>query len=148
MERDMARELTESCLAHGSEDCSVFRQVRRRIGGSVLTGHAPDFLTIDEARAVLGFGRTMAYREAAIYVASGGENGAMPAIELKPGVLRVPRIALEELLGGPLTWPPPRQETSASVTKIEPDMARPTSSRKKRQSKNRGTDQSTLPFSA
>ena len=120
--------------------------------------HPPDFLTIEQARAVLNIGRTMAYREAALFVASGGELGAVPAIELKPRVLRVPRVALEELLGGPLTWPPPNLPDE--VTTIEPGHARPpkpagtnAGASKKRTSKRdakRKTDrdQSQLPFTA
>ena len=110
--------------------------------------HPPDFLTIEEARAVLGIGRTMAYREAAIYIATDGAEGAIPAIELKSKVLRVPRVALEELLGGPLTWPP-RQSSNATVTKIEPERKRLTKPKpKKRSRKPTSRDQSQLPFTA
>lgn len=114
-----------------------------------MAEHPPDFLTIEEARAVLNIGRTMAYREAAIYIATGGAEGVIPAIELKPKVLRVPRLALEELLGGPLTWPPPKR-TRQSVTSIEPAMARPP--KRKRQPKSVTkpvlTEQTSLPFTA
>lgn len=92
-------------------------------------------------------GRTMAYREARIFIASDGAEGALPAIELKPRVLRVPRIALEALLGGPLTWPPPRLD-AASVTRIEPEHARPVKNRTARTPKPAATEQSQLPFTA
>lgn len=114
-----------------------------------MAEHPPDFLTIEEARAVLNIGRTMAYREAAIYIATDGAQGMVPAIELKPKVLRVPRLALEELLGGPLTWPPP-QRTRQPVTTIAPTMARPP--RRKRQptrnAKPAAAEQTSLPFTA
>ncbi len=112
-----------------------------------MSGRPPDFLTIDGARAVLGMGRTMAYREAGIYIATGGAEGALPAIQLKPKVLRVPRLALEELLGGPLSWPPPRLEATA-VTKIEPEHVRPVKNRKPRTPRQQRGDQSQLPFTA
>lgn len=111
-----------------------------------MSGRPPDFLTIEEARAVLGMGRTMAYREAGIYIATGGAEGALPAIELKPKVLRVPRLALEELLGGPLSWPPPRLDEPDAVIRIEPEHVRPTKNRKPRARKPRTADQSQLPF--
>ncbi len=111
-----------------------------------MSERPPDFLTIEETRALLAMGRSMAYREAGIYIATDGAEGAMPAIELKPKVLRVPRIALEELLGGPLTWPPPRLDDPNTVTKIEPEHVRPTKQRKPRARKPRTSDQTQLPF--
>ena len=108
----------------------------------------PDFLTIEEAMAVLAMGRTMAYREAGIYIATGGAEGAMPAIQLKPKVLRVPRVALEELLGGPLTWPPPRLDEPDAIIRIEPEHVRPAKKRKPRVRKPATGDQTKLPFTA
>ena len=80
----------------------------------------PDFLTVEEARAVLGVGRTFAYRETGIFVKTEGKYGAIPAIQLKPKMIRVSRIALEEMLGGPLTWPPPLMETPVLRPRAEP----------------------------
>jgi len=111
-----------------------------------MSERPPDFLTIEEARAVLAMGRSMAYREAGIFIATGGVKGAMPAIQLKPKVLRVPRVALEELLGGPLTWPPPRLDEPDAIIKIEPEHVRPAKKRKPRVRKPRSTDQTQLPF--
>ena len=113
-----------------------------------MSGRPPDFLTIEEARAVLGLGRTMAYQEAGIYIATGGAEGALPAIELKPNVKRVPRIALEELLGGPLSWPPPRLDEPDNVTTVEPDQPRPVKNRKPRSRKPKPPNQNQLPFTA
>ena len=112
-----------------------------------MAEHPPDFLTIDEARAVLNIGRTMAYREAAIYIATGGAEGVIPAIELKPKVLRVSRIALEELLGGPLTWPPPKRVLE-KVTVIEPEMARPEKRTRPYRTTRLTSEQTSLPFTA
>ena len=72
---------------------------------AALSSAPPDFLTLDEAAAVLRVGRSTAYREANAFERSGGRTG-IP--EVRYGKLfRVPRCRLEEQLGGPLTWPLP-----------------------------------------
>ena len=53
-------------------------------------------LTVSEAAAVLGIGRTLAYQLVRQYEASDGREG-LPAIRLGASVLRVPRWALMEL---------------------------------------------------
>jgi Helix-turn-helix domain len=63
----------------------------------------PDFLTIEEAAAILRIGRTSAYALARQFLASNGEVG-LPVVRLGHQ-LRVPRHRLEQLLGGPITWP-------------------------------------------
>ena len=63
----------------------------------------PDFLTLEEAAAVLSVGRSTAYREANVFEASGGKSG-IPVIRFGKQ-FRVPRCRLEEQLGGPITWP-------------------------------------------
>jgi excisionase family DNA binding protein len=65
---------------------------------------APDFLSVEEAAAVLRLGRTAAYQLARRYLATGGADG-IPAVRYGKQ-LRVPRCKLEEHLGGPITWPP------------------------------------------
>ena len=65
----------------------------------------PDFLTLDEAAAVLRVGRSTAYREANAFERSGGRSG-IPVIRFGKQ-FRVPRCRLEEQLGGPITWPLP-----------------------------------------
>ena len=64
----------------------------------------PDFLTLDEAAAVLRVGRSTAYREANAFEASKGATG-IPVVRYGKQ-FRVPRFRLEEQLGGPITWPP------------------------------------------
>lgn len=66
-------------------------------------GVVPDFLTVEEAAAVLRIGRTAAYQLAREFLASDGAQG-IPVIRCGRQ-LRVPRCRLEEQLGGPLTWP-------------------------------------------
>ena len=63
----------------------------------------PDLLTIEEAAAVLRIGRTAAYQLARRYLASGGKEG-LPVVRVGR-LLRVPRVELEKLIGGPITWP-------------------------------------------
>ena len=63
----------------------------------------PDFLTLEEAAAVLRVGRSTAYREANAFEASGGKTG-IPVVRYGK-LFRVPRCRLEEQLGGPITWP-------------------------------------------
>jgi excisionase family DNA binding protein len=60
-------------------------------------------LTVEEAAGVLRIGRTKAYDLARIYLATGGEDG-LPTVRVGKQ-LRVPRHLLEELIGGPITWP-------------------------------------------
>lgn len=72
---------------------------------AAVSGGPPDFLTLDEAAAVLRVGRSTAYREANAFERSGGRTG-IPVVRYGK-LFRVPRCRLEEQLGGPLTWPPP-----------------------------------------
>jgi len=58
---------------------------------------APDLLTIEEATRVLRIGRTKAYAMAREWRATGGRCG-LPVIDFG-NLLRVPRHALEELIG-------------------------------------------------
>ena len=60
----------------------------------------PDMLTVEEAARILRVGRTKAYAMANEWRATGGRTG-LPVIDLGH-VLRVPRHALETLVGGQL----------------------------------------------
>ena len=76
----------------------------------------PDFLTLEEAAAVLRVGRSTAYREANAFEASGGKTG-IPVVRYGK-LFRVPRCRLEEQLGGPITWPlPALTPTTAATTR-------------------------------
>ena len=66
----------------------------------VAVGVVPDLLTVEEAARVLRISRATAYKEARRYLATGGKEG-LPVI-LVGGVLRVPRILLEAMIGGPI----------------------------------------------
>ena len=65
----------------------------------------PDFLTVEEAAAILRIGRTAAYEQARRYEDTDGQDG-IPVIRVGR-LMRVPRHALERWNGGPLS--PPRQ---------------------------------------
>jgi hypothetical protein len=61
----------------------------------------PDLLTVEEAARFARVGRTKAYSMAREWRATGGRSG-LPVIDLGH-VLRVPRRALEEMIGAELT---------------------------------------------
>jgi excisionase family DNA binding protein len=63
---------------------------------------APDFLTIEEAAAVLRISRTAAYKLAHQYLRTNGREG-LPVVRIGRN-LRVPRYQLERMLGGPINW--------------------------------------------
>jgi hypothetical protein len=65
----------------------------------------PDLLTVEEAAALLRISRTKAYALTQEWRASGGKSG-LPVIDLGD-TLRVPRRALEQMLGVELTGPLP-----------------------------------------
>lgn len=60
----------------------------------------PVLLTVEEAGAVLRVGRTKAYALARQWRATGGRSG-LPVVDFGH-VLRVPRCALEEMIGSAL----------------------------------------------
>lgn len=72
--------------------------------GGVMVSEAPDLLTVTEAARVLRVSRTTAYRLVHLYLAAGGRDG-VPVVRVG-GQLRVPRVELEKLIGGPVQWPP------------------------------------------
>jgi hypothetical protein len=88
----------------------------------------PDFLTIEEAAAILRIGRTAAYALGREYLATGGLSG-LPVMRFGR-LLRVPRVKLEAMLGGPITWPLPTTTPSVAtaITMSRPRVVRPRSS--------------------
>ena len=73
---------------------------------------APELLTVLEAARVLRVGKSLIYEAAAEYRATGGKSG-LPVVEVL-GVLRVPRVQLEEMLGVSITSVPPSDATTHS----------------------------------
>ena len=104
----------------------------------------PDFLTVEEAAAVLRIGRTSAYRQARRYLATDGAEGLCADRFGKQ--IRIPRCGLEQRLGGPITWPIFTDETpvASPVASITPA---PTTRRATRRA-TRPPVQDALPFSA
>lgn len=82
----------------------------------------PDCLTVEEAAAVLRISRTTAYAQVNEYLDSGGASG-VPAIRVARQI-RVPRAALEDQLGAPITWPIPKsvagQRGAGPTTLVHP----------------------------
>ena len=105
----------------------------------------PDFLTVEEAAAVLRIGRTSAYRQARRYLATNGAEGLCAYRFGKQ--IRVPRCYLEERLGGPITWPIFIEESppvALPVASITPASAAKRATRRA----TRQPVQDSLPFSA
>lgn len=70
-----------------------------------------DFFTVVEAARVLRIGRTAAYEQSKVYLATGGASG-LPVVRMGRKLL-VPRHQLELLAGGPLASmddPPQREQ--------------------------------------
>jgi hypothetical protein len=65
----------------------------------------PDLLTVAEAAAALRTGLTFAYESTGRYIAAPNLRD-IPAIKVGRHT-RVPRVALEEFMGVPITWPIP-----------------------------------------
>ena len=104
----------------------------------------PDFLTVEEAAAVLRIRRTSAYRQARQFIATNGAEGLCADRFGKQ--IRIPRCYLEQRLGGPITWPIFTDNTpvAPSVASITPA---PSAQRTTRRV-SWPTDQDDLPFSA
>ena len=81
----------------------------------------PEFLTVEEAAALLRIGRTSAYALAREWRESGGRRG-LPVVKLGRQ-LRVPRAALAEL-HATITVPTPDHETAQTAEPGEGDQGR------------------------
>ena len=77
----------------------------------------PDLLTVEEAARLARIGRTKAYAMAREWRETGGQSG-LPVVDFGH-VLRVPRRALEALIGAELTAFPNTTREAALRTPIE-----------------------------
>ncbi len=102
--------------------------------------NVPALLTVEEAARVLRIGRTAAYELARRDLATGGAEGLR--VVRVGRLLRVPRVALEQLVGGPFTIP-----TDHPTAAPAPRPKRTTSA-KQRHERSTETDQATLPFAS
>jgi hypothetical protein len=81
----------------------------------------PDFLTVEEAAAILRIGRTAAYGLARQWRATDGKEG-LPVVAFGR-LLRVPRAALEAVAGGPLSRPVAAPETPVERDEVSASQA-------------------------
>lgn len=88
---------------------------------SVAVARPPDLLTVEEAGGVLRVGRSKAYELAAEFLVTDGASG-MPVLRIVRQ-LRVPRVALEQWIGAPITWPIPTYQPQAQPV-VAPPIAR------------------------
>lgn len=104
----------------------------------------PDFITVEQAAAIIGIGRTCAY-QLARRAADFGE-GTFPAVRFGKQ-LRVPRRKLEDLTGGPITIPA-LTDRAIAPTSDEPDPTNHTDHAPTTNSVDTPTDlpQPSLPF--
>lgn len=107
----------------------------------------PAFLTVEEMARVARIGRTTAYELAREDLATGGGKG-LRVVQFGRQ-LRIPRVAIEQMVGGPFEIPtttskaPPADP--ASVEPPTPLKAAPTSPRR---ANTTSTDQPTFPFAS
>ncbi len=118
----------------------------------------PDLFTVTEAAVVLRIGRTTAYELARRDLATDGGEGL--DVRRIGGQLRVPRAALERIVGRSISWPPGQPGDAAGAPGAAPSNVvalapRPAgssshpSSRRPRSTARRGSDSwsaPTLPF--
>ena len=70
--------------------------MERRAAVDEAVAHLPLMLTVEQARDVLGIGRSLAYGEVRRYLATGGREG-IPAVRIGSAI-RVPRAGLVDLM--------------------------------------------------
>ncbi|MGQ0432370.1 MAG: helix-turn-helix domain-containing protein [Microthrixaceae bacterium] len=109
-------------------------------------GQVPDLLTVEEAALVLRIGRTLAYRMAQEWIATGGKRG-IPCRRVGR-LLRVSSRELAEFMGAAITWPPVPAviELATRREQATPAPARSTTPRPRRSSRRAASEQTSLPF--
>ena len=119
--------------------------MERRAAVEEAVGHLPLMLTVEQARQVLGIGRSLAY-EVRRYLATDGQEG-IPAVRIGSAI-RVPRAGLVDLL---LAAPAPagsepRLQVVPTITSRHPSRSHASSTRPPRSL--RSGDAAQLPFAA
>jgi hypothetical protein len=89
--------------------------MERRETIEAAVAELPLMLTVEQARAVLGIGRSLAYGEVRRFLASGGREG-IPAVRIG-GAIRIPRAGLVDLL---LAAPAPRTGEPVTLHAVTP----------------------------
>ena len=72
--------------------------MERRAAIEAAVAHLPLMLTVEQAREVLGIGRSLAYGEVRRYLATDGREG-IPAVRIGSAI-RIPRAGLVDLMLG------------------------------------------------
>ena len=106
--------------------------MERRAAIEQAVADLPLMLTVEQAREVLGIGRSLAYAEVRRYLATGGREG-IPAVRIGSAI-RIPRAGLVDLL---LSAPAPEShsvELHAVTPSARRTSRRPRSSRSTRNS--------------
>jgi hypothetical protein len=119
----------------------------RRAAVAEAVANLPLMLSVEQARAVLGIGRSLAYSEVRRYLATEGREG-IPAVRIGP-VIRVPRVGLVDLM---LAAPAPAVSGPSKLHAVTPAPSqRGSTSRTRRSSTARSSptsDVAQLPFAA
>jgi hypothetical protein len=117
--------------------------MERRAAIEEAVAHLPLMLTVEQARNVLGIGRSLAYSEVRRYLATDGREG-IPAVRIGSAI-RIPRVGLIDLM---LAAPAPLTSGPATLYAVTPvpsqHHGRVRSSRSSRSTRSGGVAQ--LPF--
>ena len=109
-----AEALARPVLLHGTRGvCGM--------AGCAMSGSVPDFFTLPEVGQILRIGRNSAYKLAAEFTATKGRSG-LPFVQFGK-LKRVSRLVVENLKGGPITWPIPDDGRAAPARRSKPRVA-------------------------
>jgi hypothetical protein len=121
--------------------------MERRAAVERAVAHLPLMLSVEQAREVLGIGRSLAYGEVRRYLATGGRED-IPAVRIGSAV-RVPRVGLVDLM---LATPLPVVSGSAKLHAVTPAPSQRGSNNRTRRTRTARSsptsDVAQLPFAA
>jgi hypothetical protein len=103
--------------------------MERRAAVEGAVAGLPLMLTVEQAREVLGIGRSLAYGEVRRYLATGGREG-IPAVRIG-SVIRVPRAGLVDLM---LAVPAPVASGPSALHAVTPPLSQRSSTQRSRRS--------------
>lgn len=91
------------------------------MAGCAMSVPVPDFFTLPEVGRILRIGRNSAYKLAREFERTKGRSGL--AFVRLGKLKRVSRLVVENLKGGPITWPIPDDDQAAPARKSKPRVA-------------------------
>ena len=91
------------------------------MAGCAMSVPVPDFFTLPEVGRILRIGRNSAYKLATEFERTKGRSGL--AFVRLGKLKRVSRLVVEQLKGGPITWPIPDGDRAAPTRKSKPRIA-------------------------